>query len=369
MGWSMGAALILWLSGFANVNAHVASNSFLRVQVQGSQAVGAIEIAVRDAEPAVGLDSNRDGQVTWGEVRAAQAALNRYLERHLQFSAAARCTLSFGVMQINERVDGLYLWQPLSAECPATIAELTIDYRLLDEEDPSHRGLLTLTAQGVTQTAVLGGAHPTLQFELSHPSVGTAFKQYLTAGIGHIWSGIDHLLFLLSLLLPAVLMRRQGRWIAVTEGAPALINILKVVTAFTLAHSITLSLAAFDILRLPSRLTESIIAASIVVAALNNVFPWVTEARWRIAFAFGLLHGFGFAAVLSEMGLPQGARLVSLVAFNLGVEVGQLAVVMAVMPVAYLLRATKFYQRGLMPWGSTAIASLALVWLFQRAAG
>jgi len=136
-----------------------------------------------------------------------------------------------------------------------------------------------------------------------------------------------------------------------------------------LAHSITLSLAAFDILRLPGRLTESIIAASIIVAALNNVFPWVNEARWRIAFAFGLLHGFGFAAVLSEMGLPQGARLVSLVAFNLGVEVGQLAVVVAVMPVAYLLRATKFYQRGLMPWGSTAIASLALVWFVQRATG
>jgi hypothetical protein len=365
----MCGALTLWLSGVANVDAHVASNSFLRVQVQGTAAVGAIEIAVRDAELAVGLDADRDGQVTWGEVRAGQAALNRYLERHLQFSTTGRCTLGFGAVQINERVDGQYLWQPFSAECPATIRELSIDYRLLDQEDPSHRGLLTLTAQGVTHTAVLGGAHPNQPFSLSHPSVGTAFMQYLTAGIGHIWSGIDHLLFLLSLLLPAVLMRRQGRWVAVTEGAPALIDILKVVTAFTLAHSITLSLAAFDILRLPSRLTESIIAASIIVAALNNVFPWVTEARWRIAFAFGLLHGFGFAAVLSEMGLPQGARLVSLVAFNLGVEVGQLVVVVAVMPVAYLLRATKFYQRGLVPWGSSAIASLALVWFIQRAAG
>ena len=102
---------------------------------------------------------------------------------------------------------------------------------------------------------------------------------------------------------------------------------------------------------------------------MNNVFPLVTEARWRIAFAFGLLHGFGFAAVLSEMGLPQGARLIALVGFNLGVEVGQLAVVLAVMPLAYLLRATRFYQRALMPLGSAAIAALALVWLIQRAAG
>ena len=365
----MVAALLLWLGSFATANSHVASNSFLTMQVQGSQAAGTIEIALRDAELAVGLDADRDGRVTWGEVRAAQAALNDYLTAHLQFAAARRCTVRFGAVQINERVDGRYLWQPFTAECPANIQRLTIDYRLLDGEDPSHRGLLTLMAQEVTQTAVLGGRHPTQQFELSHPSAATAFNQYLQAGVWHIWSGIDHLLFLLSLLLPAVLMRRQGRWAAVTEGAPALINILKVVTAFTLAHSITLSLAAFDVLRLPGRLTESIIAASIIVAALNNVVPWVTEARWRIAFAFGLLHGFGFAAVLSEMGLPQGARLVSLVAFNLGVEIGQLAVVVAVMPVAYLSRATKFYQRGLMPWGSTAIAGLALVWCVQRATG
>ncbi len=204
-------------------------------------------------------------------------------------------------------------------------------------------------------------------FELDHPSSWSAFIEYLHAGIWHIWSGIDHLLFLLSLLLPAVLVRRNDRWEAVPMAAPAFRNIVKVVTAFTLAHSMTLSLAAFEIIRLPARLTESVIAASIIVAALNNIIPRVTEGRWRIAFAFGLLHGFGFASVLSDMGLPQGARLVSLVAFNLGVEVGQLAVVLAVMPIAYLLRATALYRRALMPWGSSAIAALALVWLVQRA--
>jgi hypothetical protein len=134
-----------------------------------------------------------------------------------------------------------------------------------------------------------------------------------------------------------------------------------------LAHSITLSVAAFNVVHLPSRLTESIIAASIIVAALNNIFPRVTEGRWRIAFAFGLLHGFGFASVLAEMGLPSGARLVSLVAFNLGVEIGQLAVVLAVMPLAYSLRATAFYRHTVMRWGSSAIAALAFVWLVQRA--
>jgi len=176
---------------------------------------------------------------------------------------------------------------------------------------------------------------------------------YLRLGIEHILFGFDHLLFVLVL----VILIGDWRRVALT------------VTAFTLAHSLTLSLAAFDVIRLPGRLTESVIAASIIVAALNNVFPRVTEGRWRIAFAFGLLHGFGFASVLAEMGLPKGARLVSLIAFNLGVETGQLAVVLAVMPLAYLLRSTTFYRRGVMPWGSSAIAALALVWFMQRALG
>jgi hypothetical protein len=361
---------LLLLGAAMSAEAHVASNSFLSMRVAGARVDGVLELAVRDAEIAVGLDSNHDGKVTWGEVRAAQSVLVLYVRQHLQLRGpVGHCALQFGAVQINERVDGNYLWQPFTADCHTALQRLTIDYRLLDQEDPSHRGLLTLSAQRVAQTAVLGGTRSVQSFDLRHPSLGSAFVEYLQAGIWHIWSGIDHLLFLLSLLLPAVLRRRDHRWQAVPQAAPAFFNILKVVTAFTLAHSITLSLAAFDIIHLPTRLTESAIAASIIVGALNNVFPMVTKARWRIAFAFGLLHGFGFAAVLSEMGLPQGTRLGSLVAFNLGVEVGQLAVVLAVMPLAYLLRATRFYQGTLMPWGSTAIAALAAVWLIQRAAG
>ena len=362
----LGAALLLGLS--ISAEAHVASNSFLSMRIEGASVDGTVEVAVRDAEIAVGLDGNRDGKVSWGEVRAAQGALTVYLRQHLQLSAdQARCTLRFGALEINERVDGNYLWQPFIAECPARVQQLGVDYRLLDQEDPSHRGLLTLIANGATQSAVLGGAQKIQHFDLARPSLWPAFAEYFRVGLWHIWSGIDHLLFLLSLLLPAVLVRREHRWQAVPQAVPALYNILKVVTAFTLAHSITLSLAAFDVIRLPSRLTESVIAGSIIIGALNNVFPLVTEARWRIAFAFGLLHGFGFAAVLSDMGLPRGARLLSLVAFNLGVEAGQLAVVLAIMPIAYGVRASRFYQRALMPWGSTAIAALALVWFVQRA--
>ncbi len=350
--------------------AHIASNGFLGLQVDRGQVSGALELAIRDGELAVGLDQDVDGKVTWGELRASQSALQTYVLGHLHLASAdGQCRMAFGAVRVNERVDGSYLWLPFAAACGSVLKQLSIDYEVLGAEDPSHRGLLTLRAGGATQTAVLGGGSTVRLFELDHPSPWSAFVEYLRAGIWHIWSGIDHLLFLLSLLLPAVLARRQNRWEAVPMAAPAFVNIVKVVTAFTLAHSMTLSLAALDVIRLPSRLTESVIAASIMVAALNNVFPHVTEGRWRIAFAFGLLHGFGFASVLAEMGLPKDARLVSLVAFNLGVEAGQLAVVLAVMPAAYLMRSTAFYRRGVMPWGSSAIAAMALVWFVQRASG
>jgi hypothetical protein len=348
--------------------AHIASNGFLTLEAKGSKLSGALELAIRDGELAVGLDRDGNGKVTWGELRSRQTALQNYVQGHLRLTGTdGACRLEFAPVEVNDRVDGSYLWLPIAADCGGELRRLLIDYTMLDAEDPSHRGLLTLFANGAAQTAVLGGSAGGRQFELNHPSSWAACVEYLRAGIWHIWSGIDHLLFLLSLLLPAVLVRRRNRWEAVPMAAPALLNIVKVVTAFTLAHSITLSLAAFDVIRLPSRLTESVIAASIIVAALNNVFPRVTEGRWRIAFAFGLLHGFGFASVLAEMGLPTGARLISLVAFNLGVEAGQLAVVFAIMPAAYFLRATNFYRRGIMPWGSSAIACLALFWFVQRA--
>jgi hypothetical protein len=357
--------LLAWVGA---AQAHIASNGFLVANIKGQEISGSVELAVRDVELAVGVDTNRDGKVTWGEVRTNAPQLLQYVGQHLFLSAQdSDCAVNLGALQINDRVDGSYVWLPFTAHCPGAVQRLSIRYSMMQDIDPSHRGLLTLTAGQVTQSGVLGGSNAAAAFAVYSPSSWRTFIDYLQAGIWHIWSGIDHLLFLLSLLLPAVLIRRHRHWEPVSLARPAVFSILKVVTAFTLAHSITLTLAALNVVRLPSRLTESVIAASIIVAALNNVFPIVTDSRARIAFAFGLLHGFGFASVLADMGLPSGARLLSLLAFNLGIETGQLAVVLGVMPIAYAVRSTLVYRRAVLPWGSAIIAAVALVWLVQRA--
>ena len=172
---------------------------------------------------------------------------------------------------------------------------------------------------------------------------------------------------MLALLLPAVVVRQAHGWQAVGAFKPAFWVVLKIVTAFTLAHSITLTLATLGVISLPSRLVEATIAASVVIAALNNVVPLVRERRWVVAFVFGLIHGFGFASVLTDLGLPQDALVLALVGFNLGVEAGQLAIVAVVLPLAFVLRHTMLYRRVVLLGGSIGIAIVAGIWLAERA--
>lgn len=220
--------------------------------------------------------------------------------------------------------------------------------------------------QNDSRTAVFGPASSKQRIELAHSKSGTAFLQYLKEGIWHIWMGYDHILFLLSLLLPAVLLRQSSQWLPAEQFRPVLIEVVKIVTAFTVAHSITLSLATLDIITLPSRWVESAIAASVIVPALNNVYPMIIKKLWLVAFVFGLVHGLGFANVLKDLGLPQNMLLLTLLAFNLGVEAGQLAIVCGFLPMAFWLRQTWWYNKLILSAGSVCIALIALTWMLER---
>jgi hypothetical protein len=381
--WAGLAALLL--SAALPSSAHKPSDSYLTITVEGEQVSGRWDIALRDLDFALGLDANGDGDITWGELRAqhkeiAAYALARLTLRVGNDALAAVCTAQVGEQAVDGHTDGAYTVMPLRFTCPASpggIQSLNLDYRLFADIDPQHRGLLNLTAgsgaAASTRTAVLGPQAAQQVFVLAQSSRWRQFVDYAREGVWHIWIGFDHILFLLSLLLPAVLLwqPRGGSatsgWRPVERFGQAFWDVLRIVTAFTLAHSITLSLATLGYVSLPSRLVESLIAASVVLAALNNVWPMFHGRRWAVAFLFGLIHGFGFATVLADLGLPQEALVLALVGFNVGVEGGQLAIVAVFLPLAFALRRTVFYRQGVRVGGSLLIAALAAVWLAERA--
>jgi HupE / UreJ protein len=360
---------LLALLAAAAALAHKPSDSYLSINVEGGRVSGRWDIALRDLDVAIGLDADGDGRITWGEVRSRHADIAAYAAARLQVQAdGGACTLQIGTQQVDEHTDGAYTVLPLALACPRPPQTLSLAYTLFADLDPQHRGLLNLNVGGATRTAILGPQAPRQSFELAVAASGwQQLLDYGREGVWHIWIGFDHILFLLSLLLPAVGLWAGRQWQPVERFGLAFWDVLRIVTAFTVAHSITLSLAALGLVSLPSRLVESCIAASVVLAALNNIRPVFHQRRWMVAFAFGLIHGFGFASVLADLGLPQGALALALLGFNLGVEVGQLAIVAAFLPTAYLLRRSAFYRRVVLLGGSLLIAALAAAWFVERA--
>lgn len=369
---------LLWrvvaLAGLAlaagSVWAHKSSDSYLAVQAKGDQVSLQWDIALRDIQFAIGLDANGDDQITWGEVQQKQRELQAWAGSRLSLQRGGACTFAPQALQTDEHTDGSYAVLSWSGHCPRDTGPLSVQYSLLFDLDAQHRGLLKLELDGAMHSAVLGPQSGVLQFSQT-ATAAAQFVQYLREGVWHIWIGFDHILFLLCLLLPAVVRqvgagRGSSRVRGVSHFKDAGVGVLWVVTSFTVAHSITLSLAALQIISLPSRLVESAIAASVMFAAVNNLAPLV-KGRWLMAFSFGLIHGFGFASVLAELGLPPDALALSLVGFNLGVELGQMAIVAVFLPLAFVLRHTAFYQRGVLRGGSWLALVVALAWFVERA--
>jgi hypothetical protein len=360
----MRAALLvlacLWAAG---AQAHKASDSYLTLTRTDAGWTGRWDIALRDLDDALGLDADADGALTWGELKAAERSVTGYAFSRLRASAAGEaCAPAIGELRVDRHSDGAYAVLGFALRC--TRAPLVIDYGLLFDLDPTHRGLLRVEQGGATETAVLAPERP--RIEIGTTTRLDTLRQYWREGVWHIWLGFDHLLFLLALLLPAVLAREAGRWRQAASFRAALVDVARVVTAFTIAHSLTLSLAVLGLVSVPARLVESVIAATVLAAALNNLYPVVSRRRALVAFALGLVHGLGFANVLADLGLPRDALAVALCGFNLGVETGQLALVTLFLPVAYALRGGWFYRRVALQAGSAAVAVIAGLWFLER---
>lgn len=322
-----------------------------------------LDLALRDIALSLPLDADRDEQVTWGELQQARPSLETMVVAGLSLSSSAgACALKPRTLAVRRYDNGAYAVFGLDAHCPSR-SGMRFRYGLLFDRDPQHRAVVTLRDGATTTTVIVSNGRHDVAFV---PASQQSFLVFLVEGVRHILGGYDHLAFLVSLLLPAALVRLRGDWYALEKPREGFAQILGIATAFTAAHSTTLSLAALGWVAPASRWIEPVIAASVLLAALNNIWPQVTRRLWVMGFGFGLIHGFGFAGALSELGLPQNGKLLSLLGFNLGVELGQLSVVCAVLPLLFLLRHKRWYSHRLMPLLSLGIASIAIVWLWQR---
>jgi hydrogenase/urease accessory protein HupE len=340
------------------VRAHQINLSTARVALITDRTV-TVEVALngRDVDRLVGTkiyDAKEDA-VDPGEVDTAAAPILAYMKAHLAVTGAEGTACTPGIAAIVADGDGVIYRN--SFACEGVAGAIVYRSTVLTEKDPTARQVV-LVAQGKSEAqALLDSGNTTVTLSAPAPPLWSTMQRYLLTGIEHIFLGYDHIAFLIAVVL----------W------ARLLIPVIKIVTAFTIAHSITLSLAALDLVVIPSRVVEPAIAASIMFVAVENFFSRDIDRRWRVAFLFGLIHGFGFAGALHEVGLPKNAIVPALAAFNVGVEIGQVAIVAMVLPVLGLFdrlittdRAKPKRATGLVYAVSAVISLLGGYWLFVR---
>jgi hydrogenase/urease accessory protein HupE len=252
-------------------------------------------------------------------VAAATPAILAYVNAHLAVTNDSGVACPAGDAAVVADGDGIIFRNTFS--CARIAGDIIYRSTVLTEKDPTARQVVLVAQGGHEAQALLDAGNTTVTLSAPAPSLAATMQRYLVTGIEHIFLGYDHIAFLVAVVL----------W------ARRLMPVIKIVTAFTIAHSITLSLAALDIVVIPSRIVEPAIAASIVFVAVENFFSRDIDRRWRVTFAFGLIHGFGFASALQEIGLPAHAVVPALAAFNIGVEVGQVLIVCIVLPLLGVL--------------------------------
>ena len=308
--------------------AHQSSVAYSDVVVDGRDVDDTIQIASTDLYEALGIDKER--AVSRDEVLAGQARLLAYLAAHVHVATAdLDCPAEPAGLSFVDKADGFFIAAHLHFRCPRLVARATMRYDLFFDLDPRHQGIARLSFSGSDED----GGEKVFRADARTLAITRALgvwdhvRDYLILGIEHIFTGYDHIAFVFGLLIVA---GAHG----LRAGAR---RILGVVTAFTLAHSVTLIASALGLVSLSSRLVEPAIALSIAYVGVENLLRPEPRHRFALTFCFGLVHGFGFASVLKEIGLPEKGLLLSLVSFNVGVEIGQLAVVAAVLPVLALI--------------------------------
>lgn len=351
---------------------------------------GRVELTIKDIN--IALDKNIDPSSYYKEPNAEIEAralpseweqyipeLKEYLLSRIKIkNLDQNLNINFTDFEILPLSRAVYILHNFKLEpVTETPESLQIEYNVVFDKYDIHRGLIIMEHNwkaGVINnesisSLIFSPGNTSQELSLTNLSLWKGFVAMIKLGMWHIYIGVDHIFFLLALILPAVILKRNRETRSditpVANFKSAFWYILKIVTLFTIAHSITLSLAALGIIQLESWLVESIIALSIGLAALHNIYPIFNKSENLIAFVFGLFHGLGFASVLGEKGIEGEYLALSLFGFNVGVEIGQVLIICALFPILYLLRKKSFYKHILF-YGSLFLIAASLYWFVER---
>jgi hypothetical protein len=358
--------------------AHTTGETYVWLNVEENNITGRVEINLRELREKMGVDVPDEGTQRMGILEENREKILSYLRQHYRIEAYGQEVpieyTAIGLLDLPAD-EGIYA-QFFYVTPEGTVPDLvTITNSLFVENDFIHRSLVCVERnrksgqvfEGEFGAMVFGAHNPVQDLDLTHIESLLRPRDFIWQGVLHIWIGTDHILFIITLLLPAVLIYQGTMWSPVPNFTAAFWNIIRIITIFTVAHSITLSMAALGLVSVPSRIVESVIALSIILVAVNTISPKFRDKAWLIIFLFGLFHGMGFASVMSELPFRMVDLVKVLIGFNVGVELGQLAIVFAVFPVIFLLRKTKAYVPIILKGGSAITAAIACFWFIERA--
>ena len=373
--WMLGLALVL--PGLAW--GHAQGEDYVVVRFEENSIEGHFEVHFDDLRDKLGVDLDPQASPLVAGVVASAAEVQPYLAENFTIapSGGEPYAIEFTHQDVTELPQGAYAQYHFRIATGAMPDQLDVHHRMFYEDDRLHRGLLLVEYNAKTATTypdeytamVFSPGNPEQTLDLTDIPSLMGPRAMIPQGVLHIWIGIDHILFLLALMLPTVLVRKEQSWQPVESFSKASWNLLKIVTVFTIAHSVTLVLAALDFVVLPSRLVESVIALSIILVALNNIFGKVQEGSLWIILGLGLFHGLGFASVMGHLPFRMVDLLGVVLGFNLGVEIGQVAIVVVLFPILFLLRKSTIYQPFVLRGVSAVLILIAGWWFVERAFG
>ena len=318
-----------------------------------------LKVPLEHLDAALDLDANRDGAVSWGDIQSSSVAINGLIQRSLQLQRGSQqCAYeSQGAMQLEELSSGMYLIVPFHFVCAVEsgVGPVTLNYTLFFDQNPEAAALLNVENDEQITSYLISASNNSIVLNVEHPQA-LVFFQFVVEGIWHILIGFDHILFLVTLLIPIVLSAEKQQ----------LAQVVKVVTAFTVAHSITLYLAANHLVVVSMGVIEFAIALSVALGAVLSLMPSLNAWRWLLALGFGLVHGFGFSNVLGDLIEDTQSLGMMLFSFNLGVELGQLLIVFALYPVLLWVSRNRQLRTATLTFSMVSVFFIGVFFMVER---